>query len=118
MSNVAKQSFCSLTSMELFHIPNCNSLYLHSNNMNSLKSLFEKKSYIQNPTNKAVQRLGSLDRIIINGIYITIVKLKDHMTVLRFHGQKNNQIISFYIEHTQAWFVPFNIPIYKSALTV
>ena len=35
MSNVAKQSFCLLTSLELVHIPNCNSLYLHSNNMNS-----------------------------------------------------------------------------------
>ena len=36
---------------------------------------------IQKPTIKAVQRLGSFDRIIINGIYITIVKLKDHMMV-------------------------------------
>ena len=30
-------SFCLLTSMELIHIPNCSLLYLHSNDMNSLR---------------------------------------------------------------------------------
>ena len=40
-------SFCLLTSMELIPIPNCKLLYLHSNDMKSLKSLFlkKKKSY-------------------------------------------------------------------------
>ena len=32
-------------SMELNRIPNCSLLYLHSNDMNSLKSLFLKKSF-------------------------------------------------------------------------
>ena len=32
------RSFCLLASMELILIPNCSLLYLHSNDMNSLKS--------------------------------------------------------------------------------
>ena len=38
-------SFCFLASMELILIPNCSLLYLHSNNTNSLKSVFMKKSF-------------------------------------------------------------------------
>ena len=53
-------SFCLLTSMELILIPNCSLFYLHSNDMNSLKSLFLKKSFSyeyscykkQQPSNK------------------------------------------------------------------
>ena len=36
-------SFCLLTSMKLILIPNCSSLYLHSNDVNSLKSLLLNK---------------------------------------------------------------------------
>ena len=35
--------FHLLTSVELILVPNCSILYLHSNNINSLKSLFEIK---------------------------------------------------------------------------
>ena len=38
-------SFCLLASMELILVANCSSLYLHSNDMNSLKSIFLKMSY-------------------------------------------------------------------------
>ena len=36
--------FYLLTSMELIPIPNCSILYFHSNNINSLESLFFKKN--------------------------------------------------------------------------
>ena len=36
-------SFCLLTSMEQIPIPNCSLLYLHSNDMNNLKSSASEK---------------------------------------------------------------------------
>ena len=45
MSDIEMHSFCLLTSMEPIHIANCSLLYLHSNDMNSLKSLFLKKKW-------------------------------------------------------------------------
>ena len=41
--DVVMCSFCLLASMELIFTPNCSLLYLHSNDMNSLKSLLLKK---------------------------------------------------------------------------
>ena len=38
--------FCLLTSIELTLLPDCNLFYLHSNDMNILKSLFQKNCVI------------------------------------------------------------------------
>ena len=38
--------FCLLASMELILTANCSLLYLHSNDKNSLKSLFLEKKFI------------------------------------------------------------------------
>ena len=41
-------SFCLLTAMELIPTPNCSALYLHSNNIDSLKSsIQEKKKFVK-----------------------------------------------------------------------
>ena len=37
------RNFCVLTVIERIFLPNCSILNLHSNNVNSLKSLFLKK---------------------------------------------------------------------------
>ena len=52
-SDIVMRSFCLLASMELILIPNCSLLYLHSNDMNSLKSLFLKNGevIVQKPAN-------------------------------------------------------------------
>ena len=39
-------SFCLLNSMELIPIPNCSLLYMHSNDMNSLKRFVFTKTVI------------------------------------------------------------------------
>ena len=46
ISVLKMHSFCLLTSMELTLIPDCSLLYLHSNDMNSLKSVFKKKKRV------------------------------------------------------------------------
>ena len=43
---IMMHSFCLLTSMELLPIPNFNLLYLDSNDMNNLKTLFLKKKRV------------------------------------------------------------------------
>ena len=43
ISDIVMCSFCLLASMELILIPNNSLLYLHSNDMNSLKSVFLKR---------------------------------------------------------------------------
>ena len=55
MSDVMMHSFCLLASMKRILIPNCSILYLHSNDMNSLKRLFLKKS-----TNIIVKRINKV----------------------------------------------------------
>ena len=55
--DVVMCSVCLLTSMELILIPNCSLLYLHSNNMNSLKSIFmKKKSYSNSFSNPQISQ--------------------------------------------------------------
>ena len=44
-SGVEMSSFCLLTAMELTLAPNCSSLHLLSNDMNSLKSFQKNYSY-------------------------------------------------------------------------
>ena len=43
MADVEVCSFCLLASIEQILVPNCSLLYLHSNDMNSLKKLFLKR---------------------------------------------------------------------------
>ena len=57
-------SICLLVSMELTLIPNCSSLYLHSNDMNNLKSLLLKKKFIV--INKIVIKIETQIKSVCN----------------------------------------------------
>ena len=54
------RNFCLLTSMELILTPNCSLLYLHSNDINSLKSFTLKKKLLQKPQMSEYKRLERL----------------------------------------------------------
>ena len=62
-------SFCLLTLMEPILIPNCSILYLHSNDINSLKSLHLKKEVIA-INNKTLQIKSMYNKTLqIKSIY-------------------------------------------------
>ena len=76
-------SFCLLTSMELILIPNCSLLYLHSNDMNSSKSLFLKKKKSCSSKYSCCARRCSTNELILDVVL--------HCSTIIFRNNKTNK---------------------------